>query len=116
MEDINNKIAELIKKAEKDDTLTYNDEWQREAVYTLNDYYQEKGYTDDEIYDLEDDLWEEVVKYNLESRGWLGVKILLEGIDNMAEYGKLDAYGNGRSVDYELLDLLKEAKDDPIEA
>jgi len=116
MEDINSKINDLIEQATKDESLTYKDEWKREAVYTLNDYYQEKGYTDDEIYDLEDVLWEEIVKYNLESRGWLGVKILLEDIDNTAEYGRLDAYGNGRSVDYDLLDLLKEAKDDPIEA
>ena len=113
--EINNKIAELIEKAEKDSTLTYKDEWQREAVWTLNDYYMTKGYDDNEIYDLTDDLWEEIVKYNLESRGWLGVKFLLEGIDNTAEYGKLDAYGNGTSVDYDLLDLLKEALDDPIE-
>lgn len=115
MDNLNNKIAELIEKAEKDNTLTYNDEWQREAVWTLNDYYNEKGYTDDEIYDLTDDLWEEIVKYNLEKRGWLGVKFLLEDIDNTAEYGKLDAYGNGKSVDYDLLELLKDAQNDPIE-
>ena len=113
--EINNKIAELIEKAEKDHNLTYDDEWQREAVWTLNDYYNEKGYTDDEIYDLNEEIWEEIVKYNLEKRGWLGVKYLLDGIENGAEWGKLDAYGNGRSVDYDLLELLKDAKDDPIE-
>ena len=109
MNTLKNRIADLIKEAEADEYRKYNDEWEWRAVDTLNEYYQESGREDNEIYDLTSDLWDEIVKYNLESRGWLGVKFLLQGIDNTADYARLDAYGNGESVDYDLLDFLKEA-------
>ena len=112
MNTLKNQIADLIKDAESSEYRKYESEWQRKAVDTLNEYYQEYGLDDHEIYDLSDDVWDEIVKYNLESRGWLGVKFLLQDISNTSEWGRLDAYGNGESVDYDLLDFLKEALDE----
>lgn len=111
MNEINNTINTLLAQVKADDSKRYEANWTANAVNALNDYYEAKEYYDDRIYELESDEWEEVVKYNLDQRGWLGLKFLLDGIDNNAEYAQLDAYGNGRSVDYDLVDMLENAKE-----
>ena len=108
MNEINSNINNLLARADKDH---YNPTWEMEAVETLNDYFEEKGYYDDHIYETDSDEWEQIVESNLKSRGWIGVKCLLEDVDNTAEYVQLDGYGNGRSVDYRLVDMLENAKE-----
>ena len=110
-EEMKKKAESLLKEIEADKYREYADDWKSEAVYLLNEYNYEHN-PDDTIYDLESDEWEDLVKWNLDQRGWVGVKILLEDIDNNANYAYLDGYGNGKSCDYELIDLLKYLIDD----
>ena len=105
------KAEALIKEVEVDKYKQYSEAWKAEVVALLDDYNYEHD-SGDVIYDLDSEEWEEVVKMNLEQRGWVGVKILLEGIDATATYARLDGYGNGRSCDYELIDLLKNLIDE----
>lgn len=102
------EIRELLREVAENQSQQYNDDWEARAVSALNDWYSENNYDDHYIYDLTSDEWEEIVKYNLDSRGWLGVKYLLEDIDNTADYARLDGYGNGESVDYKLVELLQD--------
>lgn len=104
-----NEIKALLKEVEADKNREYADDWLAKAVSTLNEYYIDKNYDGDYIYDLESDEWEEIVKYNLESRGWIGVKILLQDVSNTSNYARLDGYGNGESVDYKIKELLDDA-------
>lgn len=97
-------MKELLAREESDG---YKSDWKADAVEVLNEFYEEQNCYDDRIYDLESDEWEDLVKWNLEQRGWLGVKILLDGIDNSAEYAYLDGYGNGKTADYELKQKLE---------
>ena len=112
MNTLKNQIADLIKDAESSEYRKYESKWQCKAVDTLNEYYIEYGLGDHTIYDLSSDVWDDLVKYNLENRGWLGIKFFLQDISNTSEWGRVDAYGNGESVDYDLLDFLKEALDE----
>ena len=105
------KAESLIKEAKADEYKQYSEAWKAEAVALLDDYNYEHN-PDDVIYALDSEEWEEVVKMNLEQRGWIGVKILLDGIDTAAAYAYLDGYGNGKSCDYELIDLLKNLIDE----
>lgn len=108
MNEMKKHALDLLKQVEEDKYKEYDDAWKSDAVSTLNEWYMEVGREDDEIYELTSDIFEDIVKYNLESRGWLGVKCFLEDVENTADYGRIDAYGNGKSCDYELVDDLKE--------
>lgn len=105
------KAQSLLEEVKADKYKQYSEAWKAEAVALLDDYNYEHD-SGDVIYDLDSEEWDEVVKMNLEQRGWVGVKILLEGIDNTATYARLDGYGNGKSCDYELIDLLKNLIDE----
>ena len=105
--EIKKRAESLLKQVESDKYKEYDFNWKSEVVSVLNEYNYEEN-PDDIIYDLNSDEWEEIVKMNLEQRGWIGVKILLEDVDNNADYGRLDAYGNGKSCDYDLLEDLKD--------
>lgn len=105
------KAKALLEEAEADKYKQYSESWKAEAVSLLDDYNYEHN-PDDVIHALDSEEWEEVVKMNLEQRGWVGVKNLLEGIDATATYAHLDGYGNGKSCDYELIDLLKNLIDE----
>lgn len=113
--DINKAIKDLIKQAKDNSNIVYSNEWQSDAVSTLNDYYYAMNYLDDIIYDTSDLSWEERVEHELTSRGWVGVKFFLEDVGNTSEWAKIDGYGNGKSVDYDLLDLLETAAEEPVE-
>lgn len=94
----------LLKREEADG---YKSEWRAEAVSVLNEFYDEYNRPDDRIYEVDSDEWEDIVKWNLEQRGSVGVKILLENVDNTADYVYLDGYGNGKTADYNLKEQLE---------
>lgn len=104
-----NEIKALIQEVEADKNREFSNEWLANSVNALNNYYMENGYEGDYIYDLESSEWEDIVKYQLESRGWVGAKIFLEDVDNTSNYARLDGYGNGESVDYKIKELLDDA-------
>jgi hypothetical protein len=109
MEDIKKQIKALIKEAKEDESVKYKEEWQHKAVYTLNDFYMEADRYDDIIYDLASDEWEDLVKQQLESRGWQGLLFFLGKLEPMDDYAYLDGYGNAKSCDYDLLGMLEDA-------
>ena len=104
-----NEIKALIKEVEADKNREFSNEWLANSVNALNNYYMENGCEGDYIYDLESSEWEDIVAFQLESRGWVGVKIFLEDVDNTSNYARLDGYGNGESVDYKIKELLDDA-------
>lgn len=111
MEDLKKQAKSLIEQANADEMRKYNSDWKSQAVATYNEFCEEINYMDDMIYELESDEFEDIVKWNLEQRGAIGVKILLDGVENTQDYVKLDAYGNAESVDYDLVDKLEEILD-----
>ena len=109
MNDIKKQIKALIKEAKEDESVQYKDEWQNKAVWTLNDFYVEAGRDDDVIYDLASDEWEDLVKQQLENRGWQGLLYFLGKLEPMDDYAYLDGYGNAKSCDYDVLGMLEDA-------
>lgn len=100
-------IRDLLKQAGEDQYKKYDEKWQSEAIYALNEYYYENA-PDDTIYEVDGDEFEEIVEMRLESTGAIGVKCLLQDIDGNTNYARLDGYGNATSVDYDIVDLLEE--------
>lgn len=74
-------MKNLLDQANADSMARYSDEWQAKAVAFLNEYYLNHDRYDDEIYDAEGELWEEVVKHNLEKRGVRGLLFLLGKVE-----------------------------------
>lgn len=101
-------MKDLLKQANADNLARYSDEWQGKAVATLNDYYMEHERYDDEIYDADGYEWEEIVKYNLESRGARGLLFLLGKVEPADDYVALNGYGNGEGIHADdLIDRLE---------
>lgn len=106
-------MKELLEQAKADKYACYSDEWQAEAVATLNDYYMEHERYDEEIFDANGEEWEQVVKYNLENRGATGLLFLLGKVEPTDDYVALNGYGNGEGVHADdLIDRLEWAIDE----
>ena len=87
----------------------YKDEWQQKAVGAINDYYYEREQYDDIVYDLASDEWEELVKQQLESRGWQGLLFFLGKLEPMDDWAYLDGYGNAKALSgADLVGILKD--------
>lgn len=106
-------MKDLLKQAKADDLTRYSDEWQAEAVATLNEYYLDHERYDDEIFDAYGEVWEQVVKHNLENRGATGLLFLLARVQTSDDYVALNGYGNGEGVHADdLIDRLEWAIDE----
>lgn len=107
------EMQKLLKQAEADNLARYSDEWQANAVRVLNEYYVEHDRYDEEIFEQDDEAWEEIVKHNLETRGATGLLFLLAKVEPMDDYVALDGYGNGEGVHADdLIDRLEWAIDE----
>ena len=105
------EINELLKQAEQDKNACYTDEWQSKAVGVINNYYYERDQYDDIVYDLSSDEWEDIVKQQLDSRGWQGLLFFLGKLEPMDDWACLDGYGNAVAVSgSELVGYLKDIK------
>lgn len=106
-------MKDLLKQANADNLTRYSTEWQGNAVATLNEYYMDHDRYDDEIYDADGEMWEDIVKHNLENRGATGLLFLLAKIEPADDYVALDGYGNGKGVHADdLVDRLEWAIDE----
>ena len=102
-------IKQLLKQAEGDKYAIYSDEWQAEAVAILNERYFDDGREDYEIFDTTSDIWDELVKHQLESRGWDGLMFFLGKIRPTTDLAQLDGYGNATEITGDdLLGFLKD--------
>ena len=104
-------IKALLKEVEQDELACYKDEWQGRAVAVINDYYYEREQYDDIIFDLASEEWEDIVKQQLDSRGWQGLLFFLGKLEPLDDYACLDGYGNAVAVNgKELVGYLKDIK------
>ena len=120
MKETKKEAEQLLAELRADEYKKYDDGWQGRAVAVLNNWYIEDGRNDDEIYDTAGEVWDDIVKYNLENRGWVGLKYLLADVGNLADWARLDAYGNGEEITGDdlaglLADLVEEIEDDEEE-
>ena len=103
------EIKGLLAEIDADKYAIYHSEWQERAVACLNEIYFDADRYDDEIYDLADDRWAELVKYNLESRGWAGLLYFIGRLEPCDDWAYIDAYGNAKALcGDDLLGLLRD--------
>lgn len=100
-------IKQLLKEYKEDNNKQYESEQQWRAVSALNDYYVESSLSDEYIWDTDSEEWKDICKQEIDNRGWIGVKYFLQDLDNTADYATIDAYGNARTADYDLIDKLE---------
>lgn len=107
------EIEELLKEARADEYAQYSTDWQGRAVAVLNEYHIDRGYYDDEIFDLSSDEWDEIVRQQLESRGATGLLYFLGKIEPCDEWGQFDGYGNAVAVSgADMVGMLKDAREE----
>lgn len=105
------EIEELLKEARADKYAQYETEWQGRAVAVLNEFYIDRDRYDDEIFDLDSDEWDEMVKREIDARGARGVLFFLGKIEPMDEWAQLDGYGNGAPVSgSDMVEMLEDAR------
>lgn len=105
------EIEELLKEVERDEYAQYSMDWQGRAVAVLNEYNFDRDYYDDEIFDLESDEWDEMVKREIDARGARGVLYFLGKIEPMDEWAQLDGYGNAVAVSgSDMVGMLEDAR------
>ena len=105
------EIIELLKQAGQDEFACYKDEWQNRAVAEINNFYYDRDRYDEIVYDLASDEWEDIVKQQLDSRGWQGLLFFLGKLEPMDDWACLDGYGNAVAVSgKELIGYLKDIK------
>lgn len=109
MEEIKERIEELLKEVERDQYADCKADWQGSAVAVLNKYSFETNRYDDEIYNVNSDEWDEIVRHELEKGGARRLLYFLEKIDPMDEWARLDGYGNAVAVTgSDMLGMLKD--------
>lgn len=107
--DIRNEIDECLDLS--DGYECYKSEWQAKAVGIINEYYCEQERYDEIVYDLASDEWEDLVKHQLESRGWQGLLFFLGKLKPLDDWAYLDGYGNAKAVNgSDLVGILKDIK------
>ncbi len=110
MEEIKESIKELLEEAERDEYADCKTEWQVRAVAVLNNYNFEMDRYDDEIFDVDSDEWDEVVRHELKEGGARRLLYFLGQIEPMDEWARLDGYGNAVAVSgSDMLKMLQEA-------
>lgn len=86
-------------------------EWQNRATRIINDYYYERDRWDDIIYDLASEEWEELVRQQIDIRGWQGLLYFIGEVKLTDDWACLDAYGNAKAVNgSDLVGILKDIK------
>lgn len=109
MEEIKERIKELLKEVERDDGAKYLTKWQVRAVEVLNEYSFETNRFDDEIWDTETREWDELVIRQADNRGARGVMYFLGQLEPMDEWARLDGYGNAVAVSgSDMVEMLKD--------
>lgn len=109
MSDIRNEIDECLNLS--DGYECYKSEWQEQAVGIINEYYYNQERYDEIIYNLASEEWEELVKQQLDSRGWQGLLFFLGKLEPADDWAYLDGYGNARAVGgSDLVGILKDIK------
>lgn len=105
------EIEELLKEARADKYAQYSTDWQGRAVAVLNEFYIDRDRYNDEIFDLDSDEWDEIVRQQLESRGATGLLYFLGKIEPCDEWGQFDGYGNAVAVSgSDMVGMLEDAR------
>ena len=105
------ELTRLLKQVEQDEYACYESKWQSEAVAEINNFYYDRDRYDDIIYDLASEEWEDIVKQQLDSRGWQGLLFFLGKLEPMDDWACLDGYGNAVAVNgKELVGYLEDIK------
>ena len=117
MEEIKESIKELLGEVERDKNAQYRIEWEDRAVAVLNEYNFEMDRCDDEIFDIESDEWDDIVRHELEKGGARRLLYFFGQIEPMDEWARLDGYGNavaitGTDIVEMLKDTLQEIEDE----
>ena len=108
MEEIKESIKELLAEVERDQYADCKADWQMRAVAVLNEYSFETNRYDDEIFNVESDEWDEIVRHELEKGGARRLLYFLGQIEPMDEWARLDGYGNAVAVSgSDMLGMLK---------
>lgn len=77
----------------------------------LNEFYIDRDRYNDEIFDLDSDEWDEMVKRKIDARGARGVLFFLGKIEPLDEWAQLDGYGNGVAVSgSDMVGMLEDAR------
>ena len=109
MEEIKEEIKELLGEVERDKYAQYETEWEVKAVAVLNEYNFEIDRYDDEIFDLDSDEWDEIVRHELEKGGARRLLYFLGQIEPADEWARLDGYGNAVAVrGSDMVEMLKD--------
>lgn len=103
------EIKALLKEVERDQYADCKADWQMRAVAVLNEYSFETNRYDDEIFNIESDEWDEIVRHELEKGGARRLLYFLGQIEPMDEWARLDGYGNAVAVSgSDMLGMLKD--------
>lgn len=109
MEEIKESIKELLGKVERDDDAQYSTEWQVKAVEVLNEYNFENDRYDDEIFDVDSDEWDDVVRHELKEGGARRLLYFFGQIEPADGWARLDRYGNAVAVSgSDMVEMLKD--------
>ena len=105
------EIKALLKEVERDKYAQYKTEWEARAVEALNAWnLDERENWDAFIYNADSEEFEDIVRGQLEARGWCGLKFFLQNISTTADWVRLDGYGNGEEVTgSDMVEMLKDA-------
>ena len=104
------EIKALLREVKRDKHAQYGTEWKQRAVEALNDWNLGKHKNwNDFIYNANSEEFEDMVRGQLEARGWVGLKFFLQGISSTADWVRLDGYGNAVAVTgTDMLEMLKD--------
>lgn len=106
---IKESIKELLVEAEREQYADCKADWQGRAVAVLNEYSFEANRFDDEIFNVESDEWDEIVRHELEKGGARRLLYFLEQLEPADEWARLDGYGNAVAVSgSDMLGMLKD--------
>ena len=109
MEEIKESIKELLEEVERDDGAKHMAKWQVRAAEILNEYSFETDRYDDEIFDVDSDEWDDVVRHELEKGGARRLLYFLGQVEPADEWARLDGYGNAVAVTgTDMLEMLKD--------
>lgn len=104
------EIKALLREAERDKYAQYSTEWEERAVEVLNEFNAEHDRYDDEIFDVDSDEWDEVVRHELKEGGARRLLYFFGQIEPADEWARLDGYGNAVAVSgSDMLEMLKDA-------
>ena len=109
MEEIKESIKELLEEVERDEYADCKADWQGRAVAVLNEYNLEIDRYDDEIFNVDSDEWDEIVRHELKKGGARRLLYFFGQIEPADEWARLDGYGNAVAVTgTDMLEMLKD--------